>query len=216
MSHPEPIHDAPTAVATAPSPAPQGNGRLARRALLAAGTLVVCGGAAVATPFALQKAAQYTEDQVRQAFEAGAANARQALLNDLKSLEVEGEIISLDAAIAAANLTKLAVQYVVGPLATLLATIGQGALGILISALDLVLGGLNFIPGGSSVAQPLHSLRTTFATWQQTLSLVPKTLSDFTNWDTQSAEKYLKALQAKIVAEQNGSPTPTPTATSGY
>ncbi len=218
MSSSQSGHDAPTAtMSTTPSPASQGSGgKMARRALIAAGALAVCGGAAVATPYALQQATRYTEDQVRAAFEAGAANARQALLNDLKQLEANGEIISIDAALAAANLTKLAVKYIVGPVATVMATIGVGALTVLINALEFVLKGLSYIPNSSGVVQPLGQLHDLLTAWRLNLVLIPQALSDYVNWDIDSAEKYLIALQAKIQAEQSGTPGPTATSTPGY
>jgi hypothetical protein len=194
-------------VATPPTPAPAHSGRLARRALLAVAGLGLCGAGAALTPTLLNDARTYTQDQLEAAFAAGAANARQALLNDLSNLEG----FSIDAALAAAQLTKLAVKYIVGPAATLVAILGVGALDIVIGALELVLNGLNFIPGGSSVQQPLKQLHDMLASWRLNLSLLPQSLTTYANWDIDSAEGYLKALQNMIAAQQHSSPTATPT-----
>jgi hypothetical protein len=225
MSTPDAGHDTPTltspsapAVATPPAPArPSGGGKMARRVLFAAGGLALCGGCAALTPVALNSARQYTEDQLRAAFENGVTSARQAVLNDLKQLEVGGEIITLDAAIAAATLTKLAVKYVVGPAATVIVALGVGALDILINALSTVISGIGYIPGGSQFVQPLTQLHDMLTAWRLNLSLLPKEINQYANWDVDSAETYLKALLAKIEAEQQATPgaaTPTPTVTA--
>jgi hypothetical protein len=210
-----PGHDAPTA-ATQPPAARSGGGKLGRRMLLAAGGLALCGGCAALTPVAVNSAKQYTEDQLRAAFQNGVNSARQNLLNDLKQLEVGGEIISLDAAIAAAALTKLAVKYVVGPVATVVAALGTGALDILVNALSTVINGLGHIPNSSGLAQPLQQLHDMLATWRTNLSLLPQEINQYATWDVNSAQTYLAALKAKIEAEQQATPgAATPTATAG-
>src|SRR5579884_2312297 len=118
---------------------PQATGAAAevsRRALFATAGLGVCAAAVVGTPIALkaaeQYAQQYAEQQVTQAV--------QGVYKDLQKLEVEGEEIALDAALAAANLTQLAVKYIVLPVASLASTIGGDAIGALKSAVDNVRG----------------------------------------------------------------------------
>jgi hypothetical protein len=203
MSAPGPGREAPTAVAT--SPAPRQGGRIARRALLAAAGLGVCGAGVALTPIAIDKAKQYTEEQVQSAYQAGI----DSILQDLARLEG----IPIDVAIAAAELTHVAVQYVVGPAANLLATLGVGALNAVIGALEFVLSGLKFIPGSSGAQKPLQSLHDMLTTWRLNLAQLPQTLENFLNWDIISAETYLKALKAKI---EQGQAAPTPTPGSGY
>ena len=215
MSAPQPGHDAPTIITTIPpapgSPgSPGGGGKVARRVLLAAAGIGLCGAGVYLTPRALNEVGQYTKGQLEAAAEAAAANARQELLNELSQLEG----ISVDAALEVAMLTKLAVKYIVGPVASVLVALGTNALSVLISALELVLNGLHFIPGASQVATPLQKLHDLLTTWRTNLQLVPQELTNYANWDIDSAETYLTALKQKIAAEQNG--TPTPTATSGY
>ncbi len=214
MSAPQPGHDAPTTIVTIP-PAPGSpgdGGKVARRVLLAAAGIGLCGAGVYLSPRALDAVSQYTKGQLEAAAEAAAASARQELLNELSQLEG----ISVDAALEVAMLTKLAVKYIVGPVASVLVALGTNALSVLISALELVLNGLHFIPGASQVATPLQKLHDLLTTWRTNLQLVPQELTNYANWDIDSAETYLTALKQKIAAEQNGTPTPTPTATSGY
>lgn len=223
MSTPDSGHDTPTlpghdatTVASPPAARP-GGGKMARRLLFAAGGLALCGGCVALTPVAVNSAKQYTEDQLRAAFENGVNSARQNLLNDLKQLEVGGEIISLDAAIAAATLTKLAVKYVVGPVATVVAALGTSALDILVNALATVINGIGHIPNSSGLVQPLQQLHDMLATWRVNLSLLPQEINQYATWDVNSAQSYLAALKAKIEAEQQATPgAATPTPTAGY
>lgn len=229
MTTPNSGHDAPTltghnapTVATPTAPTRQGGGgKMGRRLLFAAGGLALCGGCAALTPVALNSAKQYTEDQLRAAFENGVISARQTVLNDLKQLEVGGEIISLDAALAAASLTKLAVKYIVGPVASVVATLGGAALDLLVNTVSAVISGLHYIPGSSGLEQPLQQLHDMLTTWRLNLTLLPQTINQYANWDVESAQSYLTALKAKIEAEQQATPgtvtpgAPTPTATAG-
>ncbi|GAC1451029.1 MAG: hypothetical protein PVSMB4_10530 [Ktedonobacterales bacterium] len=214
MSTPEPGHTAATApVATPPAPT-RGGGQLGRRVLL---TTVVgaglCAGGAALTPLALDKAKQYATDQFTAGLEAGANQARQQLLNELEQLEG----ISLDAALQVAHFTRLAVQYIVLPVANAVAAIGAGALDLLISAIDAVRSGLSYIPGGSQFAPPLDRLRDMLGSWRTGVKLLPIELTAYANTDIDSAQTYLTSLQAKIAAERaKSAAAPSPTVGSGY
>lgn len=199
-------HESPTTT-MAPAPKAGGSGKFARRALLAAGGVVLCGGAAAATPYVVNQVTKATEAEIQAAFQAGVNQARQDLINELENLEG----ISLTAAIDAAELTKLAVMYIVGPVSVFVVAIGAGALDVAISALQLVINGLNFIPNSSGVSKPLKSLQTMLTTWRDNLLKIPADLTKYVTWDINSAESYLKLLQTKLEAEQQASQTPTPT-----
>src|SRR5579884_120268 len=128
----------PTPYPTYPNPGtpPGAAAEVSRRALFATAGLGVCAAAVVRTPIAIkaaeQYAQQYAEQQVQQAV--------QGVYKDLQKLEFEGEEVAIDAALAAANLTQLAVKYIVLPVATLASTIGGDAIGALKSAVDNVRG----------------------------------------------------------------------------
>jgi hypothetical protein len=208
MSSPSSGHDASgVATATAPSLKSGGSGKFARRALLAAGAVVVCGGAAAATPYVAKQVEQATAAEIQAAFQAGANQARQDLINELQNLEG----VSITAAIDAAELTKLAVKYIVGPVSVFLVAIGAGALDVAISALQVVLNGLNFIPGSSGIAKPIQQLQSMLTSWRNNLLNVPQDLTQYVTWDINSAETYLKLLQTKLQSEQAAAATPTAT-----
>lgn len=209
MSLSSPEHNSP-AVATAPAPSPSagGSGKFARRALLATGAVVLCGGAAAATPLVVKQVEAATQAEVQAAFQAGVNQARQDLINELQNLEG----VSLAAAIDAAELTKLAVKYIVGPVSDFLVAIGAGALDVAISALQIVLNGLHFIPNSSGIAKPIQALQMMLTTWRDNLLNIPQDLTTYVTWDINSAETYLKLLQTKLQSEEAASATPTATA----
>lgn len=208
MSAPSSGHDSP-AVATSSPPAPTsgGSSKFARRALLVAGGVALCGGAAAATPYAVAQVTKATEAEIQAAFQAGVNQARQDLINELNNLEG----VSLTAAIDAAELTKLAVTYIVGPVSVFVVAIGAGALDVAIAALQLVINGLNFIPNSGGVVKPLKSMQTMLTTWRDNLLKIPQELTQYVTWDITSAETYLKLLQTKLQASSTPTPTPTPT-----
>lgn len=189
-------------------PAPKGKSRFGRRVLLATGTLGVCAGAVALTPVAAQQAEQYTQDQLNDYFHKGFEAGRQALLGELG--QVEG--VSLDGAIQVAELTRLAVLYIVVPLSKLYATATSDVLAVLLSGVQQarsLLGAIHITIGA------LDTIYNLLTTWRKNVTALPKKLGDYANADILSAEAYLKALQRKIVAEQS-TPTPsslTPTAT---
>lgn len=192
-------------------PTPKPKGRFGRRALLATGTLGVCAGAVALTPLAAQQVEQYTQDQLNTYFHNGFEAGRQALLGELG--QVEG--VSLEGAIQVAELTRLAVLYIVVPLSRLYATVTGDVLAILASGVlraRTILGALHI------TVSALDTVYNLLTTWQKNVTALPKKLGDYANADILSAEAYLKALQRKIVAESSTplptrSPTVTPTTT---
>lgn len=190
---------------TAP-PAPQPKGRFGRRALLATASLGVCAGAVALTPAAAQQVQQYTQDQLNDYFHKGFDAGRQALLGELG--QIEG--VSLDGAIGVAELTRLAVLYIVVPLSRLYATVTGDLLAILASGVQKARSLLGAVHITVGALDTLYSLLTT---WQTNVTALPKKLGDYANADILSAEAYLRALQRKIVAEQQSTPTPSSTST---
>lgn len=148
-----------------------------RRALLGlAAAAGVCGLGAIAAP------------QIEQEI---TTLEREALLRELGQLEG----ISIDAAIAAAELTQAAVKLIILPLARLLAFIGGNALAALISSLDTMLT----IASSLHITIPwLSEVRALFVTWRDNVEQLPVTLTAITTADISSAETYLKALKQHI------------------
>lgn len=160
---------------------PSTNGtHLSRRALLAASAIGLCGATAVAAPRAVPAVEQRLQDA---ALDAGLGELRQ----------LEG--VSLDAAIRAAEITHAAVNVIVLPLARFLATLGAGALGLLLSALDAARGALALLHLPTAT---LDAFRDVVASWQAGVGALPIALDAYLTADISSAETYLKALQRRM------------------
>ena len=144
-----------------------------RRIITAAATVGVVGAAAIAAPKVVPFAEQKLQD---------------AALSELKSLEG----IPIDAAIEAAEITQAAVKVIVLPVATLVAFLGSGALGIVILALQGAHNALSFFHLDTSA---VDSLETMVQSWQTGLTGLPISLTSYASADISSAEAYLKALK---------------------
>lgn len=199
----DPAQNAPTVpVGTPPK---RGGGKVARRALLAAGGLAVCGGAVALTPLALEQAGKYTEQQLKAAVAAAENNAKLAVYKELENLEGVG----LDIVIKVAQFTQLLVNYIVVPVFTLLTKIGSGALDVLIAAVSGAINTLNFIHVDTSV---LAALKATLTAWKTNeIDTMATYFSTYANADLTATETYLLALQARVQAAQTSTPVPTPT-----
>jgi hypothetical protein len=193
---------------------------LSRRKLLI-GAVAVGGGAVAAyelvphLPQALEQAGTNIEHQLQDAFNkglaAGGEAVRKELINSLDTLEG----VSLDAAIGAARLTRVAYDVFVSPLVTLAATIADDFLSALLGALTTARRWLNSIQADNAT---LAALQAVLQSWVNQIQNMPKKLQTITDTDLDGAQAYLRALQRKIQAEQaklNGqgtTPTPAPTA----
>jgi hypothetical protein len=155
--------------------------KVGRRALLAAGALGLCGGAAVASPYVVQR--------IQEA-------ERAAVLAELG--QIEG--IPLDAAIQAAEITRAAVQTIVLPVAQFLATMGTGALSVLLAAIDAARGAAASVHIPTTV---FDQFRLVVVSWQASLTVLPITLDSYLTADIQSAETYLKTLKRMIQSSKS-------------
>lgn len=192
---------------------------LTRRKLLIGA--VAAGGTAVAAyelvprlPQALEQAGTNIEHEVQDAFNrglaAGGEAVRKELINSLDTLEG----VSLDAAIGAARLTRIAYDVFVSPLVTLAATIADDFLSALLAALTQARKWLAAINADNA---SLAALQAVLQNWVSQAKNMPKKLQTITETDLDGAQAYLRALQRKIQEEQaklNGqgtTPTPAPT-----
>lgn len=192
---------------------------LSRRKLLI-GAVAVGGGAIAAyelaphLPQALEQAGSNIEHQLQDAFNkglaAGGEAVRKELINSLDTLEG----VSLDAAIGAARLTRIAYDVFVSPLVTLAATIADDFLAALLGALTQARKWLTSINADNAT---LAALQAVLQSWVNQIQNMPKKLQTITETDLDGAQAYLRALQRKIQEEQaklNGqgtTPTPAPT-----
>jgi hypothetical protein len=186
----------PGAASVATGERKRGTGVLGRRALVGVAAVSVCAAGVALTPTAERIAQQIGQQAVEDAYAAGIAAGRQALLSELAQLEG----VPLDAAIQVAELTRLAVLYIVRPVAQLFATVAGDALGGFIAAISSAqdhLGSINV-----HISQ-LDQLKSLLSQWQQGVQQLPIALTQYATADIDSAENYLKALKKQIQQQQN-------------
>jgi hypothetical protein len=167
----------------------QNRRKVTRRVLLGAAGAGVCAGAVWAAPQVVERAGYYTKQELDQALQQGITQGRQELLAELRNLEG----IGLDAAIAIAKITKLAVQYIVKPLADLNSTIQGDVIEVLFNAVHEA----RTLPGiPTSVQSLLTKLEQLLLIWHANVSR--DLLGQYALTDVTAAEAYLEALQKKI------------------
>jgi hypothetical protein len=160
-------------------------------------------------PQAVSNGATNIEHQLQQAFQNGVASgaeaARKELLNSLDTLEG----FSLEGAISAARLTRIAYDVFVSPLVTLAANVADDFLTVTLKAL---ITGRKWLAQINEDSPTLAALQTVLQSWVDQASEMPKKVQAITDSDLDGAQSYLRALQRKIQAEQaqlNGTATPT-------
>lgn len=190
--------------------------RQANRRKFLLGALAI-GGAAVAAyeivpriPQAVGSGAANIEHQIQQAFAngvtSGANQAKKDLINALDDLEG----FSLEAAIDAANLTRIAYDVFVSPLVTLASEVADDFLTV---TLDALINGRKWLAQINEDSPTLAALQNVLESWVKEVSAMPKKVQVITETDLDGARAYLRALQAKIKQEQdqlNAQTTPTP------
>ncbi len=195
--------------------------RLSRRKLLIGAAVV--GGTAIAgyeliprLPQALEQAGSNIEHQLQDAFNkglvAGEEAVRKEFINALDTLEG----VSLDGAIEAAKLTRVAYDVFISPVVTLAATVAGDFLSVTLAALTKARSWLAQINADNAT---LAALQAVLQNWVDQAHNMPKKLQTITETDLDGAQAYLRALQRKIQEEQaklNGqgtTPVPTPSST---
>ena len=204
MTTPDPSMNAPTIPVATPPMSSGGGGKVGRRVLLTAAGLAACGGAVALTPVALEQAGKYTEQQRQAAVAAEETNARQAVLRELAQLEGVG----LDVALKAAQVTQLLVINIVVPVFTLITTIGEGALDVLINMVNTIQSALNVVHISTTA---LTALKAMLVAWKANIALLPQAFGTYATADFKSAEMYLMDLQQKVQTAETATPVPTPT-----
>lgn len=195
--------------------------RISRRKLLLGAAIV--GGTAVAgyeliprLPQALEQAGANIEHQLQDAFNKGLAAGGEAVRREfITSLDtLEG--VSLEGAIGAARLTRIAYDVFVSPLVTLAATVADDFLSVMLASVIRARSWLAQINADNAT---LAALQAVLQNWVDQAHNMPKKLQTITETDLDGAQAYLRALQRKLQEEQarlNGqstTPTPAPTST---
>ncbi len=202
------------------APAKRKKKGISRRKLLL--VAAAAGGTAIAgyelipkVPGALEQAGTNIEHQLQDAFNKGVAAGEEAVRKEFINALDTLEGISLEAAIGAAKLTRIAYDVFVSPLVTLAATVADDFLSITLAALKKARSWLDQISADNAT---LAALQAVLQNWVDQIHNMPKKLQTITETDLDGAQAYLRALQRKIQEEQaklNGQQvTPTPKASS--
>jgi len=190
-----------------------------RGLLLGLGTAVVLGGAAGAgvaahelapqLPQAISNVGSNIEHQLEEAFRKGltqgADTARKEMLTALGNLEG----FTLDGAITAARLTRVAYDVFVSPVVQFGATVATDFLANMSRAFKSARGILANVGQDNTTLQAIQSV---LESWVSQTTKMPKQLDAITQTDLDGAQAYLRALQRKIHEEQaklqntNGTP----------
>jgi hypothetical protein len=174
-----------------------------RKLLVGLGVAAVGGVAAYELvprlPQALNDVGTNIEHQLQDAYNkgiaAGGEAVRKELVNSLDTLEG----VSLEGAIGAAKLTRVAYDVFVSPIVTLAATVAGDFLSVTLRAL---ITGRSWLAAIKQDSDTLAALQTVLETWVKQVNAMPKQLQSITDADLDGAQSYLRALQRKIQAEQ--------------
>lgn len=192
-----------------------------RKLLLGLGAAAIGGVAAYEVvpkvPQTLSNVGSNIEHQLQDAFNkgvaAGAEQVRKDFVNTLES--VEG--VSLDAAMGAAKIMRVAYDVFVSPLVTLAATVTGDFLNLTLQALITARSWLSRI--GQDNPTTLGALQAVLESWVKQVNNMPKQLQAITDADLDGAQTYLRGIQRKLQEEkaklnqEQSTPTPRPTAT---
>ncbi len=151
------------------------------------------------------------EDAYNKGIAAGGEAVRKELINSLDTLEG----VSLEGAIGAAKLTRVAYDVFVSPIVTLAATVAGDFLNVTLRAL---ITGRSWLAAIKQDSDTLAALQTVLETWVKQVNAMPKQIQSITDADLDGAQSYLHALQIKIQQEQAkinaAQSTATPTTTT--
>jgi len=197
--------------------------KLSRRGLLMGAGAAVVAGAGIAAyeyapkiPQSVGDVSSNVEHQVQDAFNKGVAQgmdqARKEFITSLDNLEG----FTLEGAITAARLTRVAYDVFVSPIIKFGATITGDVLKGMLSAFKTARGLLAGIYQDNAT---LIAIQKVMESWVAQSNTLPKQLDAITQADLSGAQSYLRALQRKIddekakVNQPAATPTPRPPAT---
>lgn len=205
------------------SPAPRRKRRkskMSRRGLLL-GAGAVVGTAAIGAayelgpklPQAANEIGSNLEHQLQEAFNKGVAQgaeqARREIVTALDNLEG----FTLDGAISAARLTRVAYDVFVSPIVHFGSALTGDFLSGMLSALRTARG---WLAGAYQDNASLAAIQHVLESWVSQVTALPKQLDAITQTDLDGAQGYLRALQTKLNEEKAklNNPSPTPNATN--
>jgi hypothetical protein len=201
------------------APRRRGKRNVSRRGLLVGLGLVAVGGTGLAAyelapkvPQAVSSVGTNIEHQLQDAFnkglQQGADNVRREFVTALESLEG----FSLQGALDAAKLTRVAYDTFVSPLVKFGAQVTGDFLTGMLRAVQTARG---LLAQSFQDNPTLIAIQKVLQSWVDQVSNMPKQLDAITNADLDGAQAYLRALQRKLDEEKaklNSSPQAPPTA----
>ncbi len=204
----------------------QGKKKVSRRGFLLGAGLLAASGAGIAAyelgpkiPQLASDVSTNIEHQLQDAFNRGVAQGANAVRQEFVTTLENLEGFSLDGAIAAARLTRVAYDTFVSPVIKFGATVATDFLTSMDRAFITARGWLSNIGQDNNT---LAAIQSVLGTWVTQVSNMPEQLNAITDADLDGAQAYLHALQLKIAAEkaklattkgQQSTPTPTTTGT---
>ncbi len=181
--------------------------KLTRRGLLLGAGIAAVAGVGVAAyeiapkvPDAVNNATTNVEHQVQEAFnkglEQGAEQARKEFVTALDNLEG----FTLDGAIAAARLTRVAYDVFVSPVVKIGSVLTGDFLNGMLKAFKTA---REWLAGVYQDNASLIAIQKVLEAWVSQVSSMPKQLDAITQTDLDGAQAYLRALQRKVEDEKS-------------
>ncbi len=198
--------------------------RVSRRGLLLGLGAVAVGGAGVAAyelvpkiPGAINSASANIEHQLQDAFNKGVSQGADAVRKEFITTLENIEGVSLDTAINAAALTRVAYDTFVSPIINFSANIAGDFLSTMLRAFRSARG---FLQAAGQDNTTLASIQKVLESWVAQVTNMPKQLDAITDADLDGAQSYLHKLKntlevekAKLNQSQSTTPTAKPTGT---
>lgn len=180
--------------------------KMSRRGLLLGAGAAVVGTTAVAAyelgpklPAAVNDVGTNIEHQLQDAFNKGVAQgaeqARREIVTALDNLEG----FTLDGAISAARLTRVAYDVFVSPIVHFGSTLTGDFLNGMLGALKTARG---WLAGAYQDNASLAAIQKVLESWVSQVTSMPKQLDAITQTDLDGAQGYLRALQTKLNEEK--------------
>jgi hypothetical protein len=189
--------------------------KLSRRGLLVGlgGAAVVATGAAAYTlgpklPQAMNNVGSNIQQQVTDAFNKGVAQGADNVRKEFAEALANLEGFSLDGAINAARLTRVAYDVFVSPILKFGSAISTDFLKTMLSAFKTARG---WLAGAYQDNATLQAIQKVLESWVEFAATMPKQLDAVTQSDLDGAQAYLRALQRKIADEKAKLKNPQPT-----
>ncbi len=190
--------------------------KMNRRGLLIGAGAAVVSGAAIAAyelgpriPQAMGEVGSNIEHQLQDAFNKGvtqgADEARREIISSLDNLEG----VTLNGAMAAARLTRVAYDVFVSPIVHFGSSLTGDFLNGMLRAIKTARG---WLQGAYQDNSSLEAIQKVLESWVGQVTSMPKQLDAITDTDLDGAQAYLRALQSKLNEEKAKLNKPSPTA----